>query len=161
MKRPKEWGGPAEDIKISQETETVAGKIDKIVVFLRQYAKDIERINSRMREVGEVEYAVEVVNTIVNCFSNLRIDDLIIKIIRANNANAKIENIKKEEIDRKKCPVCKKLLKSDEYYCSEWCADVANGEGPRGSFSGRDDREGWGGSGRAEGGGHAHNPGDG
>lgn len=31
----------------------------------------------------------------------------------------------------RKCPVCKKSLKPDQYYCSENCADIADGEGPR------------------------------
>ncbi len=51
----------------------------------------------------------------------------------------------------RKCPRCGKRLKEDQYYCSEECVDIADGEAPRRSSIGyRDDREGWGGSGRAE-----------
>ena len=29
------------------------------------------------------------------------------------------------------CPICGKKLRKDQYYCSEECVDIADGEGPR------------------------------
>jgi len=60
------------------------------------------------------------------------------------------------------CPICGKFLTNWKYYCSEECVDISDGEAPRRSSLGyRDDREGWGGSSRAESGGSAHNSGNG
>lgn len=63
-------------------TEPTAEKIDEMARVMRQYADDLDRCAKKMRERGDLTYAAEAVNVVTNCFSNLRLDLMVVRPIR-------------------------------------------------------------------------------
>lgn len=72
------------DINVDSTVETIEDMARK----MRQYALDVERVAARMRETGDITYASEVMQSITNMNTNLRLDLLITKPIRALQRNA-------------------------------------------------------------------------
>jgi len=64
------------DVKQTQET------INEIADQLEYYAADLRWISEKMGIKNDISYAAEAMNTIRNCFGNLRIDLLVTRPIR-------------------------------------------------------------------------------
>lgn len=62
--------------------ESTAGVIDEMANKLRQYANNLDRYATSMRDNQDITYASEVMNEIVGLFNNLRIDLLVTRPIR-------------------------------------------------------------------------------
>jgi hypothetical protein len=64
------------------DVEPTAEVISKMAQTLRGRAEELDRLASRMRETGNIDYASEAVSTYVNLVSELRLDLLIARPIR-------------------------------------------------------------------------------
>lgn len=67
----------------SVDVEPTAHKIDEMAKTLKRSAITIEKAARRMREDGDLYYAAEVITEVVNLISNLRLDLMVTRPIRA------------------------------------------------------------------------------
>lgn len=64
------------DVKMTAEA------IDEMAKALEHYANDLRQNAKSMRKHNDISYAGEAMQTIKNCFGNLRMDLLVIRPIR-------------------------------------------------------------------------------
>jgi len=62
--------------------EPTAKVIDDMAEKLEYYARDLRIISKKMRKTNDLTYASEALNSITNCFNNLRLDLLATRPIR-------------------------------------------------------------------------------
>ena len=65
---------------------------DKMADTLEGYAKQIRDQSRRMRETGDLQVAAEVINSVTNCFQNLRLDLMVTRPLRECEREAAIRN---------------------------------------------------------------------
>lgn len=65
--------------------EPTAEVIDQIAADMEHFAKEVRRMGKHMREREDLTYAAEAINTIRNCFANLRTDLLVTRPMREIN----------------------------------------------------------------------------
>jgi len=62
--------------------EPTAEVIDNMVKSMTDYAKELTRISTRLRETKDITYASEAVTTVSNMMNQLRLDLLVTRPIR-------------------------------------------------------------------------------
>lgn len=62
--------------------EPTAQRIDEMAVNALRLSKDLEYLAKQMRATENLDYAADVVNCVVNAFSNLRLDLMVTRPIR-------------------------------------------------------------------------------
>ena len=66
-----------------------AKSIDNMAETMLRYSANLKKTAAKMRESGDITYASEAMNDVTNCIMNLRLDQLVSRVIREGENNDK------------------------------------------------------------------------
>jgi hypothetical protein len=65
----------------NSKIESVAQAIDQMAKVLRHYADELERDAAKLRTRGDFQYASKALQTVQNCFGNVRMSVVVSRLL--------------------------------------------------------------------------------